>query len=165
MANPRGFALCRRPPGAVTFKFVDVVRIVQFFGIADNVEMVATVEIDAANVYWHCTFCSEQPCFSNYFSISCRVFDDFGCHGATSAALGAPLGALGAPKVDFGAIRGVIWEPFGVLGRLYGAVSEPWMEICGVFFAKFILDGILVAKCCQNCLKKGCPARHNVAKP
>ena len=33
----------------------------------------------------------------------------------------------GAPKVDFGAIWEVILEPFGVLGRPYGAVLEPWM--------------------------------------
>ena len=52
--------------GAVTFNFVDVVRIV-LLGIADNVEMVATVEIDAASVDWNCTSCSEQPCFSKYF--------------------------------------------------------------------------------------------------
>ena len=53
--------------GAVTFNFVDVVRIVQIRSIADNVEMAATVEIDAASVYWNCTSCSEQPCFSKYF--------------------------------------------------------------------------------------------------
>ena len=56
---------------AVTFNVVvnDVVRIVQFFGIADNVEMVGTVEIDAANFYWNCTIYSEQPCFCELFSV------------------------------------------------------------------------------------------------
>ena len=51
--------------GAVTFNVVDVVR-VQILSLADNVEMVATVEIDAASVYWNCTSCSEQPCFSKF---------------------------------------------------------------------------------------------------
>ena len=61
------------PMEADTFNVVvnDAVRIVQILGIADNAEMVGTVEIDAANLYWSCTFCSEQPCFSNYVRLFC----------------------------------------------------------------------------------------------
>ena len=85
------------------------------------------------------------------------VFDDLGCHGDTSAALEAPLGALGAPKVDFGYFWGAIWEAFGVLGRLYGAISEPWMPSIGVFLVQFIVDIVSVANSCQKCLKIVCP--------
>ena len=30
-----------------------------------------------------------------------RMFGEFRCQGATSAALGAPVGDLGAPRADF----------------------------------------------------------------
>ena len=84
-------------------------------------------------------------------------FVDFGCHGGTSAAIGAQLGALGAANVDFGSIWQVIWEPFGILGRPHGAVSEPCMASVGVFFVHLSLGGFVVANSCQNCLKEWCP--------
>ena len=59
--------------------------------------------------------------------------------------------------VDFGAIWVVIWEAFGVLGRLYGAISEPWMPSIGVFLVQFIVDIVSVANSCQNCLEIVCP--------
>ena len=68
---------------AVTFNFVvnDVVRIVQIFGIADNVEMVGTVEIDAANFYCSCAFCSEQPCVRTILCYFVTFLMSFGAMG------------------------------------------------------------------------------------
>ena len=63
----------------------------------------------------------------------------FGAIGATSAAIGAQLGALGAPNVDFGSIWEVILEPFGdqrvtswsLIGALDGVF---WFSFCSIYF-------------------------------
>ena len=108
-------------------------------------------------------FCLEHllPVLGNdvfeLISVFLSIFHDFWCRGATSAPWGAPLGALEDPRSDFGAIWEVISEPLGVLGWPCGAILEPWMVSFGVFFAKFIVGGFLVAKCWQNCVRMGCP--------
>ena len=48
---------------------------------------------------------------------------------------------------------GAIWGPWVTLWGLIGALDGLF---CFCLF-DFILDRFLAAKCCQNCLKKGCP--------
>ena len=137
-----GFALCRRPP-------------------TDDMTIAIMM------IWWKCCLDHEHGFYEELIWDFLRtivfvpmvslcfllIFDDFWCREATSAAWEAPLGTLVAPMVDFGAIWVVIWEAFGVNGRLYEAISEPWMPSIGVFLVQFILDIVSVANSCQNCLE------------
>ena len=67
----------------------------RFAGIAEDVEMVATVEIDAANFYWNYTFCSEHLCL-----------------------LRTMLGYV----VEFSTIFGDFWVPLAVFFSLWGSL-------------------------------------------
>ena len=77
---------------------------------------------------------------------------------------GGPRCPKGRFLMDFGSHLGSLGEPFGDLGGPYGGLSEPWMVSFRSFLFHLILDGFLVATCCQNCLKRDARTQHNVAK-